>query len=159
MPGIRLEAHDAGMTAQAQSLALRRPRSARTWRAWLAAWLGGSVIGIVNGAARELVYADRVGDPTAGQISTGSAAVLFALYFGALDRRWPLPSTRTALQVGAVWIALTTAFEFGFGHYVDGRSWSELAHQHDLADGQLWPLLLLWIGLGPAAARAWRTRR
>jgi len=67
-------------------------------------------------AARALTYKDRVGELAAHQLSTGSAIGLFAGYFELLAHRRPLPSTRAALEVGAAWLALTIAFEFGFGH-------------------------------------------
>ena len=73
------------------------------------------MIGIANGTLREVAYKDRVGELTAHQISTGSAIALFAGYFELLARRRPLTSAREALEVGVIWLALTVAFEFGFG--------------------------------------------
>jgi hypothetical protein len=123
-------------------------------RAWLLAWLGGPLIGIANGTLRELGYRDRVGERTAHQISTGSAIALFAGYFELLARLRPLTSTREALRVGAVWLALTIAFEFGFGRGVAHTSWDELLADYDVRKGRLWPLALAWIALGPAVVRA-----
>ncbi|HYH90108.1 MAG TPA: hypothetical protein VEX67_12795 [Solirubrobacteraceae bacterium] len=123
-------------------------------RAWLLAWLGGPLIGIANGSLRELAYKDRVGELTAHQISTAGALGLFAGYFELLARRWPLPSTRQALEVGTAWLALTVAFEFGFGRYVAHTAWRELLADYDLRKGRLWPLVLAWITLGPALVRA-----
>ena len=123
-------------------------------RAWLLAWLGGPLIGIANGTLRELAYKDRVGERTAHQISTASAIVLFAGYFDLLARRRPLASTREALVVGVAWLALTVAFEFGFGRSVAHTSWDELLADYDLRKGRLWPLVLAWIALGPATVRA-----
>ena len=125
----------------------------RTVRRWIIAWLGGSVLGIVNGVARELAYKDRVGETTANQISAGSLTALLALYFVVLQRRWPIPRMKTALEIGGAWVVLTVLFEFGFGHYVDRKSWSELLDNYDISDGHLWLLVLLWIGIGPAATR------
>ena len=127
-------------------------------RAWIAAWLGGPVIGIANGTLRERAYKDRVGELAAHQLSTATAIGLFAGYFEALERRRPLPSTRAALQVGAVWLALTIAFEFGFGHCVARTSWRELLADYDLRRGRVWPLALVWITVGPAVIRARRER-
>lgn len=129
----------------------RRLTAGRSTRAWLLAWLGGPAIGVANGVTRELVYADRVGELTAHQISTAVALALFAGYFWLLAGRWPLPSARVALAVGATWLVLTVGFEFGFGHYVDGKSWSELLADYDLTAGHVWPLVLVWLGLGPLA--------
>jgi hypothetical protein len=118
-------------------------------RAWLLAWLGGPLIGIANGTARELGYEERLGEQRAHQLSTVTAIGLFAAYFDGLSRRWPL-SSREALGVGGTWLALTVAFEFGFGR-LEGKSWRGLLADYDLRHGRLWPLALLWIGLGPTA--------
>jgi hypothetical protein len=123
-------------------------------RAWLLAWLGGPLIGIANGTLREVAFKHRVGERTAHQISTGSAIVLFAGYFELLARRRPLASTREALAIGVAWLALTVAFEFGFGRSVAHLSWDELLADYDVRRGRLWPLVLAWIALGPAVVRA-----
>jgi hypothetical protein len=133
-----------------------RPWADRTWRHWTAAWLGGTVLAIGNGVAREVLYADRVGDLAAHQISTATFLALFAAYFAALERRWPIATTRRAVEIGATWVLLTVGFEFGFGHWVDGKSWSELLENYDLASGHLFVLVLLWVGVGPAVVRALR---
>ena len=112
------------------------------------------MLGIVNGVIRELVYKDRVGETTANQLSAGSLIALLGLYFWALQRRWPLASRRHALEIGAAWAALTVVFEFAFGHWVDRKSWSELAENYDITDGNLWLAVLAWIAAGPAAVRA-----
>jgi hypothetical protein len=137
---------------------LRRLRKDRTSRRWIIAWLGGSLLGIVNGVARELAYKDRVGETTANQISAATLIALLALYFVALQRRWPIPTNRKALEIGGLWVALTVLFEFGFGHYVDRKSCAELLDNYDITEGHLWLLLLLWIGVGPMATRSAATR-
>jgi hypothetical protein len=127
-------------------------------RTWIVAWLAGPLIGIANGTLRELAYKDRVGERTARQLSAASAIGLFAGYFELVSRRRPLGSTREALQVGAAWLALTIAFELGFGRGVAHTSWEELLADYDLRKGRLWPLVLAWIALGPAVLRAAHAR-
>ncbi len=119
----------------------------------MVAWLGGSVLGIVNGTVRELVYKERVGETAANQISVATLIALLGLYFAVLDRRWPIASTRAAIELGGAWVVLTVLFEFGFGHFVDGKSWEELAENYDVTAGNLWVLVLLWIAVGPATVR------
>ena len=120
-------------------------------RAWLLAWLGGPLIGIANGTARELTYEKRIGEQRAHQLSTVTAIGLFAAYFDVLSRRWPL-SSREALRVGGAWLMLTVAFEFGFGR-LEGKSWRELLADYDLRHGRLWPLVLVWLFVGPNTMR------
>jgi len=125
----------------------------RSRRRWTVAWLGGAVIGIANGVARETLYRDRTGDLAAHQVSSATAVALFAAYFAALERRWPLESDREALVVGGRWLAMTVLFEFGFGRGVDRRSWAELLRDYDLRRGRVWPLVLAWLAVGPLAVR------
>ena len=135
----------------------RRLKANRAWRRWTAAWVGGSVLGIANGVIRELVYKDRIGELRANQIAVAVLVALLALYFSILERRWPIPTLREAIAIGATWTILTVVFEFVFGHWVDGKTWSELFQNYNVADGRLWLLALIWIGAGPAVIR--RRRR
>ncbi len=131
-----------------EPLAARAPE-----RPWLVAWLGGAAIGVANGALRELTYGKKVSENTAHQVSGLTGVAAFAVYFRALHRRWPLASTGSALRVGGVWLLLTIAFEFCFGRLVAKESWKELLAAYDMRRGSTWPLVLLWIALGPAATR------
>jgi hypothetical protein len=137
----------------------RRLVSHSVWAPWTIAWLGGSVLGIVNGTIRELAYKDSVGDLTAHYLSTVILMVLLGLYFWWLEHRWPLPSLKTALQIGITWALMTASFDFGFGHYVDGKSWTELAGDYDITAGRVWIAILAWIIVGPAVARRLYHRR
>lgn len=134
-------------------------RDASIRRTYLVAWLGGPVIGIVNGAARELLLKGTVSESAARQISTGTAIALFAGYLWILEGRWPIPTNRDALEIGAVWVALTVVFEFSFGHYLDGKSWTELFGDYNVATGHLWPLVPISLGVGPLVIRGLRRRR
>ena len=131
----------------------------RTVRRWLIAWVGAPVLAIVNGAVREFAYKDQVGESAANQISVGPLIALLGLYFWVLQRRWPLATRRDALSIGAIWVALSVLFEFGFGHYVEGDSWADLLDNYDVTDGNIWILVLLWIALGPAIVRALAAER
>jgi hypothetical protein len=48
---------------------------------------------------------------------------------------------------------------FGFGHYVEGASWSALLADYNLLDGRLWVFVLIWTLVGPAAIRSIYARR
>jgi hypothetical protein len=128
-----------------------RSRPGSSTSRWIAAWPGGALLGVLNGTARQMLYARRTGDRTAHQLSTATMIALLAAYFVALDRRWPLQTRAWALRVGSAWLALTAMFEFGFGHWVAKEEWSELLADYDLAQGRLWSLVLAWTALGPLA--------
>ncbi|MPZ71003.1 MAG: hypothetical protein GEU71_15980 [Actinobacteria bacterium] len=135
------------------SATTRRLADDRVLRAWLIAWLGGSVLGIVNGTARELLYKDRVGELGAHYISTASLMMLLILYMWLLEQKWPIPNLRSALRIGGIWFVLTIMFEFGFGHYVDGKTWAELGENYNLAGGHVWVVVPGLMTIGPAAVR------
>jgi hypothetical protein len=151
--------HAVGRRKTGVRAAVHRLSADRTLRQWIAAWLGAPVLAIINGAARELVYKDQLGDSTADQISAAPLIALLALYFWLLQRRWPLATTRDAVSVGAIWVLLSVVFEFGFGHYVEGDSWSDLLENYDVTEGNLWLLILLWTAAGPAIIRATAAKR
>jgi hypothetical protein len=115
--------------------------------------LGGILIGVGNGVAREATVARVMSEERAHQLSCASALGAFAAYFRWLQRRWPLQTRNEALTVGGIWIALTTAFELCFGRLVARKSWSELTADYNLTRGRLWPVVLTWIGIGPEITR------
>ena len=132
--------------------------SERAPERWLLAWPGGALIGVANGVLREATYGRRVSERTAHQLSGVTAVAVFGAYFAELQRRWPLRDTREAAAVGTGWLALTVAFEFGFGRLVAKQSWEELLADYDIAEGRTWPFVRAWIGAGPAVVRALRAR-
>ncbi len=132
---------------------LLRDRRGRPVRArWLTAWLGLAVLGVGNGVARGL-YEETAGEQLAHQVSTVTLIILIAGYTWLLQRRWPLVSTQTAWQVGAMWALMTLAFEVGFGRYVVGTSWSALLADYNVLAGRLWVLIPLTILLAPPLVR------
>ena len=123
-------------------------------RQWTAAWVGASLLGIANGALRGATLAKWLDERRSDQISGATLIGALALYFRELDRRWPIPSGGEAAGIGAVWVALTVGFEFAFGRAVAKQSWEEMLSAYDLREGGGWPIVLVWIGVGPATVRA-----
>jgi hypothetical protein len=59
---------------------LELPASTATLRPWLVAWLGLPVLGIANGAIRDVTYKRVAGELPAHQLSTATLVVLMAAY-------------------------------------------------------------------------------
>ncbi|WP_029898138.1 hypothetical protein [Desulfohalovibrio reitneri] len=119
---------------------------------WLEAflyWLPLVPLAIANGFLREAVLARRLSAHRANQLSCLTLVLLFCLYAVAVARWWGVDGPREAGAVGALWLALTVTFEFGFGHWVAGESWEKLLANYNLAAGRLWVLVLLAVGLLP----------
>ena len=106
-------------------------------RPWLLAWLGLPVLGIANGVIRDATYKQVLSEPAAHQLSTATLLMVMTAYIWTLERRWPIPTSRSALGIGGSWALLTILFELGFGHYVVGDSWSSLLQAYNLADGRV----------------------
>ena len=115
---------------------------------------GGAVVGRVMVKGLRPLVAPRM--PSCrmrrSNVQRAILIVLLTVYMWMLERRWLIPTRRTAFKIGAYWVVLTIVFEFGFGHYVDGKSWTELLHNYNIADGQAWVLVLVWMAVAPAVA-------
>jgi len=107
------------------------------------------VVAVINGALRDFTYGKFVPELLANQLSCLSGIILFGVVFYQFVLYWPPASARQAIYIGLFWMALTVAFEFLFFHYVAGHPWPELLANYDIASGRLWPLILLWVALGP----------
>lgn len=112
-------------------------------------WFPMIFIAFFNALLREKVYGPHLTEMAAHQLSTGIAVLLFGLYTGGITARWPLTDSDQALAVGGMWLVLTVAFEFGFGHYGAGHSWEKLLADYNLLRGRVWSLLLAAIFLLP----------
>lgn len=102
---------------------------------WILAWIGGPILGILNGGTRDVLYEEALGEKAAGIVSTGTLLALLGGYMWLLQRRWPLENEREALSVGAAWAGLTILFESAFGHWLEGESWSAVLDHYDVTAG------------------------
>lgn len=118
------------------------------WK-YLIGWLPLVVIGILNGVIRGTVYEKYVGDLTAHQISTLTGIILMGCYIWWLTGKWEIVSSSQAIIIGMIWLDLTIAFEFLFGHYIVGHPWSRLLYDYNLLEGRIWVLVLIWIAIAP----------
>ena len=106
-------------------------------------------IAILNGAFRQIVLARTFSELRAHQLSCVTGVFFFWVYTRLLDRKWPLQTAHQAIAVGLVWLVLTVAFEFIFGHYVAHQPWQRLFQDYNVFAGRLWVLVLLSVALLP----------
>lgn len=116
---------------------------------YLAFWLILAVVAIANGVLRQAGYGRYLSELAAHQLSTVTGILLTGGVVWILNRIWPIGSAREAWVIGASWFVMTVIFEFGFGHYVAGHSWSHLLADYNLLAGRVWFLFLIWIALLP----------
>lgn len=122
-----------------------------------AVWLLLLIVAFAAGTARTYLLEPRLGERTAHQLGTLAVAALFAAVVWATVR-WIDPGLDRVrlLALGVGWTAATVLFEFGFGRWVAGHSWSRLLADYDLLAGRLWLLVLLTLLFGPVFAGALR---
>ncbi|WP_042479238.1 hypothetical protein [Solitalea canadensis] len=113
------------------------------------AWFPMVVLAIMNGALRDLVYTNYLGDLAARQISTLSLLLIFAIYIYFVIKKFPPLSLNQAMYIGILWCLMTLLFEFGFGLY-GGNSWEKLLEDYNIFKGRLWVLVPIWLCLAPA---------
>jgi hypothetical protein len=114
-------------------------------------WAAILIVALCNGALRDLVLADALGQVVARFLSgiilcfmIVAAAALATPWFGRITQqsRW---------MIGGLWLALTFGFEVIVG-YAQHQSWQRLLDAYTLQGGNLWPLVLLstliapWVG-------------
>ena len=117
-----------------------------------ALWFAVLALAMANGIAREKVLVPAIG-PLAGLVASGItlSACVFLVALAAAPWYGRLSSARW-LAVGMLWLAMTLAFEFGFGRLVQHKSWTELLEAYTFKGGNIWPLVLLVVLLAPWAA-------
>ncbi len=116
---------------------------------YVIAWVPMLLIAIANGAFRQLTFAKMMPELRAHQLSTVIGSVLIGLFIWAVIAIWPPSSTRQALSIGLVWLALTVAFEFIFGRFAMHHPWSQLLNDYNLLKGRLWTVFLICLTLAP----------
>jgi proline iminopeptidase len=125
----------------------------------LAAWFFLFLVAFANGAFRELYYAKYLGALRAHQISCGIGLVLIIAAVWTISRRWHFQSLTQAWRAGWLWLALTVAWEFVFGHFVMGHPWEQLLNDYAFWRGRLWLFVLAGIFMSPVLVYRVERRR
>jgi hypothetical protein len=113
-------------------------------------WLGFFVLAIINGAIREAGIKRIIDEPWAHHISAFTAIILFGLYAWLMRHLLAIGTTGEAMLIGIYWFVLTVLTEtFIVGRWMGKHSWSEILANYDIFHGNLWPLVLIWVGVLP----------
>ncbi len=115
------------------------------WKA-VAVWFLFMVGAVANGTLRQYVINPAIGAAWGHVLSTVLlCAIILAITWFSI--RWIAPADAVqAWTIGAVWLVMTLAFEFGMGYFISRLSWAEMLAQYNLLKGQVWvfvPLVTL----------------
>jgi len=116
---------------------------------YILVWFVLAIVANINGIFRNAVYGNYVGELRAHQISTVIGIILFGLVIWGFSHLWKITSTQQAWIIGFMWLGMTMAFEFLFGHFVIGHAWSKLLHDYNILAGRIWLLVLIWTTVAP----------
>jgi len=112
-------------------------------------WLLILILAVMNGAFREAVLIPALPRTMAFLISGIMLASCIVIVSFWLVPRLGRRSAQQYWGIGAFWLALTLAFEFGFGYFVRGLSGHDLLGAYTFQDGNIWPLILLAVLVAP----------
>lgn len=112
-------------------------------------WIGLVILAILNAVLRENVYGNFISELYAHQLSTFIFLFIIGVYTYFVTKVFALKSSKQALLVGGIWLFMTISFEFVFGHYFMGHSWSKLLNDYNIIEGRVWVLVLVWTFLAP----------
>jgi hypothetical protein len=121
----------------------------------LRAWLIILPAMIANGVFRELVIARFVGARAAEILSVTMGIAIIVVMTRYLLRPLAGRAIPELVRASVTLVALTVAFEFLFGHYVDGQTWAELAANYELWNGRPWPVALAALAFMPFLWGRW----
>ncbi len=113
------------------------------------AWLAMVFIAIANGIIREKFMSKSFSELSAHQISTAFLILFFAVFIWMVVRIQPPASDSHALLIGLCWLTATISFEFLFGHFIAGHSWTSLLNDYNILEGRIWSLVLIWVFIAP----------
>ena len=114
-----------------------------SFRRTLLVWLLILPLMVGNGVLRETLLVGWLGRRGADLASATLGVVIILSVTRPFLRRAADRSRRSLAVVSATWLILTVAFEFLFGHYVDGKPWPALAANYQVWNGALWPFVLI----------------
>ena len=120
-------------------------------------WLLILFFAVLNGALRERVLIPLLGNPWALLLS-GALLIGCVIAVAWCLVQWRRLAARSAIEVGAGWLAATLLFESGIG-VLQGKSLQELLAPYRFEHGNVWPLVLLVVLLAPALASRWQARK
>lgn len=123
-------------------------------------WLLLSLLAVGNGFVGELLVTPRFGAYANHLYKSVLMLVFIRLSLRAFWRWNGLDGWRgRARLLGALWLGLTLAFEFGFFHYVMNQPWELLLAEYRFWRGRLWVLILLAVFFMPYLTAAAAARK
>jgi hypothetical protein len=125
------------------------------WKAMLI-WLLFMIGAIANGALRVKAIIP-ITDEAVGHIISTVLLCTIILSITWWTIPWLAPTTtQDALSIGAAWLLLTLAFEFGVGYFIGHHTWAEMLADYNVLKGRVWVVVPIITFLAPRLVAKWR---
>lgn len=112
-------------------------------------WFLLMVLAIGNGTVRIKLIIPFTGLTAGLAISTLMLCGLILLTTW-MSIRWLGPADAAqAWGIGLLWLGMTLGFEFGAGHFLFKKPWSELLLDYDISKGRIWVLVPIVTAMAP----------
>ncbi len=102
-------------------------------------------LAVLNGILRDFFYGKYLSVKTSHQISVVILIIILGVYIWIMLRKRLFKSLDQAVYFVAVWMVLTIVFEFIFFGLIMKKPFSDLVEAYNLLDGELWPLILIFL--------------
>ena len=110
-------------------------------------WSSIIPIAFINGGLREVILIPRLGKmafPISGALLIMSIFFVSVVFIPKLDSATP----ETYIVMGILWMCMTVAFEFSLG-FIRKIPFSKMLEAYNITSGNLWLLVVIFIGLVP----------
>ena len=116
----------------------------------IAIWFLFAVLATINGAIRNATYQRYIKELYSHQISTMIfIAITITIMFLFFNKTGLAYTNADLWLIGSSWLIATIIFEFVFGHFIFGNSWTKLFADYNILKGRIWSLILLMTLIGP----------
>lgn len=115
----------------------------------LIAWIAILPLMVANGILRETALVPALGRRAADVASAALGIAIILVITWLFIRSADIRSIGALARTSIIWLVLTVAFEFIFGHYVDRKPWSALIENYAIWRGNLWPVVLATLLAAP----------
>lgn len=113
-------------------------------------WCGFFVLAFVNGALREIGLKQFIQEPWAHHVSVVTGILFFTVYLYFVWHKAKVETLKEAVLTGCYWLNLTVLAEtFIVGRLIGKQSWEQIFSSYNLMQGNLWPLVLVWVAALP----------
>jgi hypothetical protein len=111
-------------------------------------WLAIVPLAILNGALREGILEPLIGSKIARPLSGVILIILIFIVSFIFLPRLKKGTPRIYLIIGLLWVLATVVFETALSLFM-GMSFNEIIHAYNITTGNLWLLVVLFIGFAP----------